>query len=198
MPRFRISLAFGAALLIGVVAIKVMNQGAVSAQGQIPAGPSGGLAVNVVGGSLSVNGTIAATQSGDWKVQVQSTETPVFKSVAPTCDFGNRCFVVSDVVPDGKILKVTKLHGTVRTNADGTVAFHLDGPDGDLLVALPSPHFVGAFHGQLVGFSFDTELIVSAGHKAAIEVAVGAGLGGIPKDDRNRIGLTGVYMDAPQ
>ena len=175
---------------------------AASAQQQDkPAGPPGGLAVQIVNtplpvhiadGAVPVTGNVTATVAGEVTAKIAPTNL-FFQTKAPTCDLANRCFVKFPAVPDGKVLRVTRITGALfNTNADAFVALDLDNFATNLFVLSVKP-FGGAYLGPTLSFNADTDVVFEAGQSPIIEMGT---TGTFDKNSFNRLNLTGELIDA--
>lgn len=176
-----------------------------------PVGPPTGLAVNVVGGAVQVSGgsvnvagtvtvaggTVATTQSGTWTVQV--TQELYSHTTAPTCDAGNRCFVLFPEVPAGKSLRVSRIYGSFATAADGFVALRADAISGSAtrMFSFPVTHIAAAFEGNVLSFNQDTDVVFTEGQQPVVVVGTDAFGPGLPINPNNRLGITGTLVPTP-
>lgn len=168
-----------AALTLGA---GILNQEPVAAQAQGP--------------TVTVNGTVATTQSGTWTVNL--AEAPYFYSVAPTCDFENRCSVTFPAVPAGAILRVKRLHGIMfHDSFDAFVSLSINSSSSGTVFAFPLPHFDAAFSGDVLSFNTDTEVVFTAGQSPVLVIGTSPA-NTFATSPFNRLGITGTLSAAPQ
>jgi len=158
-----------------------------SAQQQV-VGPPGGLAVEVVGGTLDVAGEVTVNEN-------------IYSALAePECDATNRCYAYFPAIPAGQALRVSRVHGNFFSSAPaGFVALrtgsHSSVP-GESLIMFPVSSFSAAFEGGVLAFNQDTDVIIAAGQQPILVLGTLAG-DDIGTDVRNRVGITGTLIDVP-
>jgi len=79
--------------------------------------------------------------------------------------------------------------------ADAFVSLHRDSLQNNFFFVAAAPRFGAAYHGNVVSFNHDTEVVIDGGHSAIVEVGT---TGDFSNDQRNRLGVTGTLLDAPQ
>jgi hypothetical protein len=158
------------------------------------------LPVTVTGPS-AITGTVALAPGSSVLVNNPSTNpvhvkmlsTPFFQSSAPVCDAVNRCTVTFPVVPPGKFLRVTRIHGAMYfLNADAFVALDLNNTNGQLFV-MPVHPFNAAYLGSALSFNEATDIVFTAGQVPIVEMGT---TGSFVTTSFNRLGITGDLEDA--
>lgn len=170
------------------------------------AGPPSGLDVNVVNTpSVNVTNTpsVTVTNTSANPVQVTGTLTGtvtttvaqnrITQSSEPTCDVLNRCFVKFPAVPANKLLRVTRIFGTMYfSNVNAFVALDRNNLDGQLFVRPLAP-FNGAYLGTTLSFNEDTDVVFKGGEIPIVEIGTS---GTLVVSGFNILGLTDELLDA--
>jgi hypothetical protein len=204
MERLKLRMMYLVGLTIVAVAATLTFQSPAGAQGtSSPVGPSAGLGVHVLGGTVQVSGgvvgvsgAVAAAQSGEWVVR--TVEQAYTEDMRPSCGFGNRCVAVFTAVPADMSLRVTNLHGVLTTGNDAFVALRTADniSVATMIFAERIVSINGGFYGGLLTFNTATDIIFTAGQTPVLEIGNAAGVG-LPDNAANLVGITGTLISAP-
>jgi len=145
------------------------------------AGPPEGLGVQVLGGTVQIDGgtvgvtgTVAATQSGTWTVNVAAPEIYT-ERLRPQCVFLNVCVATFTAVPAGQVLRVSAIVGFMRFQSnDAFVALHAGSglSAATVLFTQPVPLTTGFYYGNALSFNIATDVVFTAGQTPSVEVAI--------------------------
>src|SRR5262245_61402484 len=206
MERSKARQLYLVGLSVTALAATLMMNNPATAQSNV-AGPPGGLGVQVLGGTVQVSGgtvgvtgavgvtgTVAATQSGPWTVNVAATNATT-ETVHPTCPFLNTCQGNFTAVPAGHVLRVTAIMGLLRSQASAAfVALHADTiAAGSILFAQPLALENGAYYGGMLTFNIATDVVFTAGQVPIVEIGNGLGVANVSD---SHLSITGTLSPA--
>jgi len=124
----------------------------------------------------------------------EPARVPYLYSAAPTCPFGNDCYIQGPAVPAGKRLRVTRLEGAlIFQTGDTFYALHVNNFRNPLAF-FSSPVFNGFFYGNVSGFNMAVDHFFEAGESPVLEVGCSA-LNSISNDPRSKLSIVGYIVD---
>jgi hypothetical protein len=115
-------------------------------------------------------------------------------TAAPTCPFGNECYISGPTVPAGKRLRITRLEGALVSQSTSIFAALHVNDTRHPVVMFPVPFFSGFFWGTISSFNQDVDYYFEAGQTPFLEIGCSAS-GTISADPRNTLSLVGYMTD---
>lgn len=156
-----------------------------------------GVGLLLVAGFVHVPSADAQTRPALVRSVDEPARVPYYHSLAPTCPFLNQCVATFPAVPAGKRLRVTFVGAVfIGTDDPGYMALHVDNDGvGNMRVAFPVTPFGAAFYGTMVSLNQQVDVFFEAGQAPFLDFGIGAGLGGIAANGRNRFTISGYLVD---
>lgn len=156
-----------------------------------------GVGAVLVAGLINAPPAEAQTRPALVRSVDEPARVPYYHSLVPTCPFLNNCVATFPAVPAGKRLRVTFIGALfIGTDDPGYMALHVNNDNaGNMRLAFPVAPFSGAFYGWIVSLSQQVDVYFEAGQAPFLDFGIGAGLGGIDVDSRNRFTISGYLVD---